>query len=71
MAKTNKPKKQKSTHGGRRTPCGGRPPVYGERVKWLVHVPVRLAAAVDKRRKHISRAAVVAEALAAWLEREG
>jgi len=49
----------------------GRPPVYGERVRWLVHVPLAVAAAVDKKRKHVSRAAVVQQALAAWLEREG
>jgi hypothetical protein len=48
-------------------PTRGRPPVYGERVNWCVAVPVKLAARVDKRRGKQSRAAVVEEALIAWL----
>ena len=47
----------------------GRPPVYGDRVRWLVHVPVDLAAKVDKwrRRGKLSRAAAVERALRAML----
>lgn len=46
-------------------PRMGRPPVYGQRVRWLVHVPVDLAAKVDKwrRREKLSRAAAVERAL--------
>ena len=51
----------------------GRPPVYGERVRWLVHVPVDLAAKIDKwRGRHkLSRAAVIEIALTGLMEREG
>jgi hypothetical protein len=43
----------------------GRPPKYGQREAWLVHVPVELAAAVDKWRKaaQLSRAATIEKAL--------
>lgn len=43
----------------------GRPPIYGERVAWLVHLPVALADLVDKWRKkrRLSRAAAIAEVL--------
>ena len=48
----------------------GRPPVYGDRVRWLVHVPVDLAEQVDKwrGREKLSRAAAVEQALRQLLD---
>ena len=61
---------KKTTTRGSRTRMG-RPPVYGERVRWLVHVPLALAAKVDRWRKkrEQSRAAVIQEALEKLIDR--
>ena len=49
----------------KKKPLIGRPPVYGERVPWLVHIPLKLAAKVDawRKKRKLSRAAAIQEAL--------
>lgn len=49
-------------------PLRGRPPIYGERISWLVWLAGDVVKKADKRRGDVSQSQLVEGLLKQWLE---